>query len=554
MSLSTLEYGTLKLTDHKVTIRQDFVYDSDERTQLGTTYTVTVSGIISRTSTDTFRVYLLQLREQLSKNAQRLRVFDAEFGVTILDLDPAATAGETAVHDYGPRVTQFQISELAGLRSAHFFWQATAFRKDCGSSLNGNVSGILSIQRTYSYSLDVAGYATRAVSGTLKVTKQAGCADRYRAQVEPGCPTRFRRIQRQFSTSPDGRTLTFNIVDQEVYATLPTQIADGEATWAIRIADLGARVFYVLNGRFRGGPTTPKAALFGHLLALIQSRFPMTDPSLIFEEASVDDAVYDNEITFSIVASGVIASAGSGTQIFNSVFAGMMKPPPASNGISFLPGPYGDLPGTPHIAPLFPLGDACSFEFPAIPSSPVSIQSVQADGVYVNSGGGWAENVSQDNVSAQHLTTPFVEFVERIGYHFDYKVSRMDRKSSSAVPSPDPEFTRSSLPSVIATQTGYMKVMAKSATDLPACPEPIWPSGVLRESFISPDVGDPVADGIWKRFTVHWRYVIEWKSYVSSQAPGDAFVAFPVEPRIGKGKISQGSYAGRMPWLTGGLQ
>lgn len=553
MSISTFTYGSLTLTEHRVSIREDFVYDSDDRTLLGTTYTVTVSGIISHTSTDTFRVKLLQLREQLAKNAQRLRIYDAEFAVTILDLDPAASGGEAAVHDYGPRVTQFQVSELAGLRSAHFFWQATAFRKDCGPQLQGAVSNVLSIMRTYSYSIDVAGYATRSVAGTLKVTKQGGCADAYRALVTPPCPTRFRRIQQQFSTSPDGRTLTFNVVDQEIYASLPTPIADGEATWAIRIADLGARVFYVLNGRFKGGPSTPKSQLFAQVLALVQSRFPLADPSLIFEEASVDDAVYDNEISFSIVASGVIGSLTNQTQIFNSVFKGMLTPPPNSNGVTFLPGPYGDLPGSPHIAPLFPLSDACSLAFPAITTSPVSIQASSGEGVSIPAGGGYNDQVVQDGVSAQHLKTPFVEYIEQIGYHFDYKVSRLDRKADAATPIPDPEFTRSSLPSVIATQVGCMKVMAQSAADLPKPPQPIWLSGVLRESFVMPDCGQPIADGVWKRFTVHWRYVIEWTSYVSAEAKADGFIYVPTDPRLGPSPTAYGSFAGSMPWLNGGV-
>lgn len=549
MSLSTFHYGSFQLTNTRTTIRQDFVYDSDERTLLGANYTIGISGIMSENSSDTFRTKLLEMRTNLSKNNQRLRLVDAEATVTIIDLDPDAFAGESSVHDWGPQVRHLSISELAGLRSAHFTWQATAFRKDCGELLQGTVPGILSVMRTYSYSIDVAGYATRSVSGTLKTTRQGAPADQYRSFVDPGLPTRFRRIQQQFSQSPDGRTLTFNIVDQEVYATLPQQIADGEATWAVKIADLGARVFYVLNGRFRGGPSTPKPALFAAILALVQSRFPLADPSLIFEEASVDDAVYDNELTFSVVASGVIGTLTNQGQIFNALFNGMLTPPPGSTGISFLAGPYGDLPGQPHIAPLFQRSDPCTVVPYKVESSPTSIEGQTAPGVEIAPSGG-NDSVPQDNVSEAHLTTPFVEYHEAIGYHFDYKVSRMDRKDDGGDEA-EPTFTRSSRPSVIATQAGYLKCYAQNAFSVPPPAPPIWPSGIKREAWVRPDVGQPVADGVWKLYTVHWRYVLEWKYYVGANAPGDGFVEWPTEPRLGPGGTAQGDMSGKAPWLTG---
>lgn len=551
MSASLVQYGGFTFERTRVSVQEDFLYDTDERTLLGTSYSISVSGIVSADSTDSFRTKLRDMRAALSKNGQRFLLHDSEQNVTILDLDPTSGQGDAAVHDWGPHVHGFTFSELAGLRSAHYSWRATAFRKDC-SPIQQGVAGILSISRTYSYSIDVAGYATRSLSGTLKCTRQASPADQYRSMVDPGLPTRFRRIQQQFSQSPDARTLTFNVVDQEVYATLPQQIADGEATWGVKVADLGARVFYVLNGRFRGGPTTPKGALFGAVLALVQSRFPLADPSLLFEEASVDDAVFDNEISFSILASGVIGTLTNQTQIFNALFKGMMTPPPGSSGLAFLPSPYGDLPGTPHIARMSNLSDACSSQSQEIASSPLSVEPSRGDGMGIPGTGGGGDSVPQDGVSQAHLTTPFAEYTERIGYHFDYKVSRMDRKDDG-VTTPEPEFSQSCRPSVTAVQSGYMKVYAKSALEVPAPPSPIWPSGVLRDAWVEPDCGQPVADGVWRLFTVHWRYVSEWKGYVGQDAPGDGFVGFPVEPRLGPGNVDQGSLAGKAPWLTGGL-
>lgn len=549
MSAETITYNGYAMTNARISIREQFVYDSDERTLIGTQYGITVQGWINGTSTDSFRMNLLTARAALSQSYKQLTVKDAAAGVTILDLNPDSYSGESSVHDYSPKVVDLTISEIAGLQAARYTWSAEAFRKDCGALLAGAVAGILSIQRTYSYSIDAAGYATRAVAGTLKCTRQAAPADQYRSLVDPPLPTRFRPIQKQFSQSPDNRTLTFNVVHQELFATLPTQIPEGEATWGVKIADMGARIFYVLNGRFRGGPTTPKSSLFQALLDLVNSKFPLTDPTLIFEEASVDDTVYDNEISFSIVASGVIATLSNSTQIFNSLFKGMTIPPPKSNGQSFNPGPYGALPGTPHIAKGQPFVDACS----GLPAqdvvAPQSIETSVEDGIAIPGGGGWSDVVTQDGAGPQNLLTPFVDFEERIAYHFDYKVSAMDRKDDGADPTGQgPLFVAASRPSLVAVQAGYLKVYAKSSLDIPNPPEPIWGSaGQLLSSVITPDAGQPVADGIWKLYTVHWRHVIAYATYMSTNSAGN--IRVPSDPRTLSFEVAP--WQGEMSWLDG---
>ncbi len=551
MSIELVKYGGYTLSDAKVTIQQSFVHDSDDRTLLGAEYVITVTGWITGGSIPDLQDKIVTMRRYLGKSQQRLTIHDQSLGeaTAILDLDPQSFLNTTAVHDFGPTVIGLQISEISGLMSARYSWQVKAFRKDC----TGNPSPILSIQRTYAFSIDVAGYATRSVSGTMKVTKQGVPVDQYRSMVTPGLPSRFRRIQAQYSPSPDGRSLTFNIVDQEVYRTLPTHIADGEATWSVRVADMGARVFYALNGRFKGGPDTSKPAMLQSLLNLISSRFPLSDPSLIFEDASIDDSVYGNEFTFSVVASGVIGTLTNSTQIFNSVFKGMLTPPPESNDLSYLPGPYGAMPGViSHVGKTQILSDSCAVPFGEQTGTAGFNVKEYETGTTIQADGD-PYQVAQDGVSPQHLATPFMEFKETVNISFDYGLIVYYPKDAMGEVAAGPEFVRPRRPSVNLTQVGYYVVLAKSKKDVPVPPQVIDGSFKLKYAEVKSDNPEPVADGVWKRWKVQWMYVGINDYYVISGDPyghsADAFVQIPDDARI-IGKDPTPPFNGKMPWLN----
>lgn len=547
MSRQVITYGSYSFPFPVLTVREQFVFDTDERTLIGTKYQITVSGWIYEAEGNTLNTAIKTMRGSLAKPWQRFIARDAATGDVIYDFDPVAGGGETATDDWSPRPEDLTISQITGLRAARYSWQFNVFKKDCPGLITP--AGILSVTKSYSYSIDVSGYATRQVAGTLKVRAQAAPADLYRAYVTPPLPNRFRRTQQQFAQSPDCLTLTYNIVDMEEYRTLPPLVSDGEATFGVKVADLGARVFYTLQGRFKGPPSTPKTQLFTYLANLISAKFPLADPSFLFEEASVDEAVYGNEISFSVTGSGVGMPSPGGTPNYGVLFRNMLKAPPDSNNQAHLPSPYGDLPGYPHVSPLLGDYDACGTQpgedqpLPDVVAvdrqeSPALIDEVDVEG-------------GQQGASAQHLLTPYISFHERVNYFIDYKRVRMDQKDKSpSSPANGPYIVQTSGPSMIVTQAGYYVVFARQATDLPNPPEPINKFGTILEAFVQPHSPEPVQDGTWRQYTVHWRYVIDTGVYYHGSYDPTAEIDVPQDPRMAQ---EFNFTAFDMPWLRQGL-
>lgn len=548
MSQQIVTYGLYSFRYPKVTVREQFVWDSDERTLIGTRYQISVTGWIVETEGQTISALMNNMRGELAKPWQRLQVKDGASGEVLYDFSPLAFGGVNAVDDWSPRPEDLTISEVTGMKAARYSWQVNIFKKDC-PGLN-TPSGILSVTKTFSYSIDVSGYATRQVAGTLTVRAQAAPADLYRSAVTPPLPNRFRRTQQQFSQSPDCRTLTYSIVDVEEYRTLPPLVSDGEATFGVKVADLGARVFYVLQGRFKAPPSVPKTQLFVYLTNLISAKFPVADPSFLFEEASVDEAVYGNEIAFSITGSGVAAPVlGSTTPNYAAMFRNMTVPPPDSNGLAYLPSPYGDLPGFPHVSPLLGDYDACG----TLPSD----ETVVPESVMVGRQDSPAVSDEQNDgdpaggVSDQHRLTPFVAYHERANYHMDFKVVRMDVKDPDPqTPSGGPYLISTAGPSMVLIQSGYFVVYAKNASEVPNPPEPMLKQGRLLEFFVQPHSSEPVQDGTWRRYTVHWRYVIDANVYYHGTYDANAEFEVPRDPRMADGG---GFLAFDMPWVRSKL-
>jgi hypothetical protein len=544
MSREIVTYGGYSFPYPKVTVREQFMFDADERTLIGTKYQISVTGWIHEAEAGTLRAQVIAMRGFLSKPWQVLKIFDGHTGDVLYHFDPNAFGGETATDDWSPRPEDLTISEITGMKAARYSWQVDIFKKDCPNL--GTPNPILSVTKTFSYSIDVSGYATRQIAGTLKVRAQGAPADLYRSYVTPALPNRFRRTQQQFSQSPDCRTLTFSIVDVEEYRTLPPLVSDGEATFGVKVADLGARVFYTLQGRFKGPPSTPKTQLFTYLANLISAKFPLADPSFLFEEASVDESVYGNEIAFSIVGSGVAAPLpGVNLPNFTALYRNMTVPPPDSNGQAHLPSPYGDLPGYPHVSPLLGDYDACGTAPGEEVSAPDLVTVGRVDSPLTpdsSEDGDPAAGVSQ-----QHRTTPFIAYHERANYHIDYKIVRMDTKDQA----PDqqaagPYLVSTAGPSMIVIQSGYFVCFAKNSTGVPNPPPPIVKFGRLLECFIQPHSPEPVQDGTWRQYTLHWRYVIDTNAYYHGVYDANAEIDIPKDMRL----ADEFTFAGfDLPWI-----
>lgn len=525
MSTQLVTYGGATLPYSSVQCRQVLVYDTDDRTVLGTQYEFTISGWITATTVDTFQTNLITIKEKVFQARQPLVIKDQDESVDLFRYEPG-----TNVHDWGPKTRRFDTVELKGMRSARYSWVVEVFVNECGSFFFGPpplATGVLSITRTYTFSVDLIGLVTRSVSGSLKVASTHSPADSFRTYIIPPLPNNFRRIQQQFSQSPDGRTLTYSVVDQEVIYTLPIMVGDGEANWSVRIADHGARVYYNLSGRYRAPVTTPKVQMFQYLLDLINQRFPLNEQTLIFTEAQVTDAVYDNEIRFSISADGPVGKAADGLPAFESVFRRMSLSPPNSTGESYFVPPYGANAGVGHIAKDPPIHKACQGSESPEDQNPQLTSELREYSPWTPYNE--EDVVENSGISFEHQTTPFVAYHERISYELINNVVMFTPKNPSAVYQTIRQQTCPSELHII--QAGYFTCYAIKAQDVPRPPSPILTDSTILSANIEPHVPEPVGDGSWNTYTVHWRYVSRYNHGIVASLPLSDRIMFPIDKR-----------------------
>lgn len=517
----TITYDGMEFTFTKMNVRETLLYDTDDRTLLGTRYEFNIGGYLIGDDgiVEDFADKMRDFRRTVMKPRKEFIVRDS--GSTFFRYDPESE------HGWGPKPQSVYFTEFAAMKAVRFQWSLQVFVRECANVDLTHTSGIIGLTKTYSFSVDIAGLTTRSINGTLKTTSTDGPADKYRFLMIPPLPRNYRRIQQQFSQSSDMRTVTFNIVDQEVIRTLPTNIAEGEATWSVRLGDFGFRVYYTLTGRFRGSRNTPKTQLMGRIAELSDARFPINEPDLIFEDVSVDDAIYDNELSFNIVASGVVGINRAGNPDLNSVFRRMSLSPPSSDGNAFLAGPYGDVPSSGSRAKEVPIRDFCAGTTP-LPDTNI----VEVGGAVLREEApiqplDFIDTVERGGVSFEHVSTPYVAFHERIAYEYDNNIVVFEPEMEGE----HPIFQQTSEPGLIITQSGYQAVYSTSGANVPQVPQPRIADATLLHMSVTPQNPEPVTAGGVALYTTHWVYVMRHNSAVLNTTELSERMKYPLDRR-----------------------
>lgn len=525
-----IKYGSHTFTYDRLTVRETFVMADDGRTQLGTNYVFNVTGYVYGTSKTDFNTKLAEMRSVLKDPRKTFTVYDGT--------DVLFNYGEETDEGWGPIPENLNIHDFAGMMASKYEWSVKVFRRECDDVKSTVQKKILSITRQYSFEVDAAGYTTRTVTGTIIVTDKAGSVDRYRSSIAVPLHGGWRREKSSYSTSKDQRTLSFSIIDREVFVTLPNGVGKGEASWTVRLADMGARVFYNLSGRFDGSKDTKPGDLLGRILDLVKAKFPMSDPSLVFEDVQMASGVYENSISFGITASGVVGKNPTTSKTdLKSVFESITRPLTSSNR-SYLPSWYGGVPSPGSWSPELAVFDACSPSNSIPTSSPGTSATPVNQGSKANQGSG-GSGVPQNGMSPENLRTPYVAFHERISYEYDNHVVQIPSKTESI-----PAFTQKLNPTTtIIVQSGYFSVYSASASSVPYPPVPVG-YGQVMSSSVMPLNPEPIGDGSVNMYTVHWRYVIAGDKNVGDKTPAGDIIQLPVDPRRRKYAVEK-PYSGR---------
>lgn len=537
MPTSVIEYNAFEFPYTQLSVSEETVYAEDNITQIGTQYEFSVSGWLTANDHAEMQANIWEMRCKLRERGKSLRI---GWGP---DNDPGATAfwtfdGGTDTNDYGPHPGQLTIDRFSGGLAAAYQWSIRTFAKECFSEacvLTGAPSStpILSVTRSWQHSVDASGLCVRTCSGVLRIKGSlttGRTADDYRDRCVPSLPTNYRRVSQNFSVSPNGLELQFSVTDQEMVYTLPQPITDGEASFMVRITDMGLMAQMQLSGYFEAPPDTPKATIIAKIGNLAAAYFPLSTPGLVFESRELRSEIYGrNRVDFSIAATAAAGSAVSSTPNFTIGLNELMQSPPESNGNALPVGGYG-LSTTAIRAPVPTLDyDACTGSNPTTPTTPTgsSETPVSSGGSpYPTQSPGTASN---SDVSVEHQAAPWVAYHERISYEFDNGIVYFTPKETGVPPMRQ----QARIPTVKVIQAGYAVKFGKALDDRPKAPTPMYtdtPGFTVLNASVDGSNPEPVGDGSWNRFTIHWRYIMQ-VDRAFTEGPVEMEPKFPADPR-----------------------
>lgn len=530
----------------KLAMTEQTKLSDDNSTPLGTAYTFSISGVLA----DVGGGLLARLLEMRAKLTQPKRSFSVEWynGTSWISLW-SFTGPDDA---WGPVPGQLNIRQIAGGRAAMFSWSVEVFKKQCfgvDCSLQGPASDVLSLSRRWDHTVDESGLTTRTVSGTLRIKRNGNTtADSWRHLVIPDVPPWYRRTSQNFAQSENGMELSYSIVDQEQYWTLPKPVIKGHAHYGIRYQRT-MMVTHTLSGEFTGSTSATKFDLYTAMVALLVAKFPNYEPTatptLIFTAVEVTESVYENSISFHI--SGEVA--GGGDQDFNSALLRFYVAPPGSDGSSQSPNAYGSSGNgfssgiiSPQVIPWDSCGTNAGPGSPSVLPAPVGPGGVPVptnSGTPAAPGGSSRPTVTPPDAaptkaSTDHEARPYLEFEETLSFDIDNRIVTFNPKAddNDAVPF----VQRTGTPMMIIIQAGYWVRATKDNTPF-QLPKPYGynevsggkPKFTILKSNVSPQNAEPMGASGWFRTTLHWRYVLRAVYHLDDNLTGSLYN--PRDPR-----------------------
>lgn len=526
--IQTITYNGFTFPYTKLDYTSTVIYAEDGQTHLGTQYFFNVSGVLAgeQSPDQTLATYICNMRSALQEPRKEFKVGwgTAMSPYTYIVFDFKDTDDD----DFGPKPGELRLFRFSGGQAATYSWSISIFTKECwgaGCDMDALTSVVLAVMRRYEHTIDSDGLTTRTMSGKLILSGtalQAGfSADFYRFIVAPPIPLNFHRDIQSYEQSEDGRELTFSITDSEVIYTLPNPISNGQANFTVRLADLGAMVYYTLNGWFSAPVSVPKSMIIQKIGDLVNAKFPVSAPGLIWESRELTEAVYSpNRIDFSISASSAGGTLNNGTLDLSIGLDYLTVSPPNSNGQSWPIYPDGgDISQSSGLLAPVPIAwDACS-------GNSLNQLGLGSRGTLAYSLSGTptppqGTYPSPNQISQAHKDAPYVAYNETISYEIDNGIQCFYPKiASTGGPGGDlgaAIFQQVRNPVLHVIQAGYASRVGPDSKSAPIAAAP-WlldnggtrqdSNAAITDCFVSAVCADPVGDGSNNRYTIHWRYV-----------------------------------------------
>jgi hypothetical protein len=352
-----------------------------------------------------------------------------------------------------------------------------------------------------------------------------------RKLVEPPLPSNFVRDNGTYERSDDGLHLIYNVVDREVMWTGPLPLVNPKATFSIRQQYAGAMAACQLSGSFEAPPAYSKADLIQRAAELLLSRLgsaSLDDESIHWQEKSITEEVYENQISFSF---------GWETNNIDAILAGFGAPPPGSDGAAQPIGSYGGdgVLGNSGVKAAPPVigYDACQGGLAV--QNPSGIGGVAPGGITITTPRPLSvapvvpPGPGKSNLSIAHQQSPYLFYFETVSTEVDNGMVTHYPKIAGA----KPIHQRVRNVSVVIIQCGYLTRVGK-ANNPPPPAAPLYPPGspvaTLTSSTIAPQSPLPLVAANQVEHTIHWRYTMKMNDVPETVA--SLQLAYPKDVRI----------------------
>lgn len=217
-----------------------------------------------------------------------------EDSATLLKIEGPDPAG-------GPFPETISVSNVIAGTSMDVRFKIVGAVRACTS---GNEAVVVSNRYAVEFAYDENFYCTRSIRGKLVIKQGTDIsgqftADNFRQFCIPTLPAGYRRSSLVFSVSSDGLTLSYSIVDKEVFATAPKPATSVSAQYVEAMSDMGSVMTAGITVSLTGAVGTPRAALITLAGKIAASRYDENNGDIV-NGFSVTEDLYNNQVTLAL--------------------------------------------------------------------------------------------------------------------------------------------------------------------------------------------------------------------------------------------------------------
>lgn len=275
---------------HKFTITvQGYVHTIDSTTVNISTNKTTANGGTVASNEITLRQKLLEARKDFEMTIGGEKLLKVSHGGT--------TAGAQQDANNGPKPISVEVTKFLGSTSAGGLMQVTFEIELCvvDCSQDNNQTGVLSNRWSASDAIDNNFYTTRTITGRLRVKHMGVNPQLFRNLVIPHLQRGFKRESITCTTSVDGLTMEYTVIDVEKFAASPSPATEWSGTYTLSTSD-GINNHGEVAIMMSGPRNADKVHMLEACALIIQSKLFVGRDHVYIETAQIVDHLHENVI------------------------------------------------------------------------------------------------------------------------------------------------------------------------------------------------------------------------------------------------------------------